>query len=96
MSAITRFTGDLEPLKYLDYTTAAIPYHLLDDPEVLVLGVGGGEQVLLALFHEAPEIDAVDSTRKSAISSPRTTMISPAASTIARRCMCISARGAAS
>ena len=60
LSAITRFDGDLEPLRYLDFTTAALPYHLLDSPEVLILGAGGGEQVLLALFHGAPEIDAVE------------------------------------
>jgi hypothetical protein len=60
ISAITRFEGDLERLAYLDYTTSALPYHLVDDPEVLVLGAGGGEQVLLALYHEVPQIDAVE------------------------------------
>lgn len=60
MSAITRFTGELEPLSYLDYTTSALPYHLIADPKTLILGAGGGEQVLLALYHEAPEIDAVE------------------------------------
>ena len=59
-SAITRFDGDLDPLVYLDFTTAALPYHLIADPSVLVLGAGGGEQVLLALTHGAPEIDAVE------------------------------------
>ncbi|MEM8590191.1 MAG: SAM-dependent methyltransferase [Pseudomonadota bacterium] len=59
-SAITRFDGDLDPLVYLDFTTAALPYHLVADPSVLVLGAGGGEQVLLALTHGAPEIDAVE------------------------------------
>jgi SAM-dependent methyltransferase len=60
ISAITRFEANLERLVYLDYTTSALPYHLVDDPEVLVLGAGGGEQVLLALYHEVPQIDAVE------------------------------------
>ena len=60
LSPITAFEGDLEPLAYLDFTTAALPYHLLDRPEVLVLGAGGGAQVLLALYHGAQRIDAVE------------------------------------
>jgi spermidine synthase len=60
MTAITRFNGDLASLEFLDHTTSALPYHLLREPEVLVLGAGGGEQVLLALFHQARKVDAVE------------------------------------
>lgn len=60
MGAITRFDGDLAPLAYLDYVTGALPYHLVDRPEVLVLGAGGGEEVLRALYHEARRIEAVE------------------------------------
>jgi spermidine synthase len=60
LSPITAFEGDLEPLAYLDFTTAALPYHLLDRPQVLVLGAGGGADVLLALYHNAQRIDAVE------------------------------------
>ena len=60
LSPITAFDGDLEPLAYLDFTTAALPYHLLERPAVLVLGAGGGADVLLALYHGAPRIDAVE------------------------------------
>jgi spermidine synthase len=60
LSPITAFDGDLEPLAYLDFTTSALPYHLLERPEVLVLGAGGGAEVLLALYHRAPRIDAVE------------------------------------
>jgi spermidine synthase len=60
LSPITAFDGDLEPLAYLDFTTAALPYHLLDRPQVLVLGAGGGADVLLALYHDAQRIDAVE------------------------------------
>ena len=60
MTAITRFNGDLASLEFLDHTTSALPYHLLRAPKVLVLGAGGGEQVLLALFHQARKVDAVE------------------------------------
>src|SRR5918995_176290 len=58
LSPITAFGGDLEPLAYLDFTTAALPYHLLERPEVLVLGAGGGAHALPALYHDAHRVDA--------------------------------------
>jgi spermidine synthase len=60
LSPITAFDGDLRRFAYLDFTTAALPYHLLDRPRVLVLGAGGGADVLLALYHDARSIDAVE------------------------------------
>ena len=59
-SAITRFDGRLEPLSYLDSTTMALPYHLVDHPKVVVLGAAGGADVLLALYHGAIHVDAVE------------------------------------
>jgi hypothetical protein len=60
MTAVTRFTGDPAALGYLDYQTTALPYHLLDRPTTLVLGAGGGADVLQALHHHASRIDAVE------------------------------------
>jgi len=60
LSVLTRFDGDLEKLAYLDYQSSALAYHLLDQPEVLVLGAGGGADVLQALFHRAGHINAVE------------------------------------
>ncbi|HYG87831.1 MAG TPA: hypothetical protein VD978_16350 [Azospirillum sp.] len=60
MSPITAFDGDTAPLAYLDFTTAALPYHLKPNPEVLVLGAGGGAPILLALHHQAARVDAVE------------------------------------
>jgi hypothetical protein len=60
MSAITRFDGDLASLGYLGDVTAALPYNLLTEPKVLVLGAGGGTDVLLALYNGASQIDAVE------------------------------------
>ncbi|HEX7966694.1 MAG TPA: hypothetical protein VF502_00640, partial [Stellaceae bacterium] len=60
LSPITAFDGSREPLAYLDYTSSALPYHLLNRPEALVMGAGGGADVLLALYHRAARIDAVE------------------------------------
>ena len=59
-TAITRFDGDPATAAYLDWRTAALPYHLVATPRVLVLGAGGGDEVLLALYHGARSIDAVE------------------------------------
>ena len=59
MTPILRGDGP-ENAAYLDDTSAALPYHLLDRPRVLVLGAGGGADVRLALFHGARRIDAVE------------------------------------
>ncbi len=60
LSVLTRFDGDLDKLAYLDYQSSALPYHLLEKPVVLVLGAGGGAEVLQALYHRASRIDAVE------------------------------------
>jgi len=60
MCPITNFQGDLSNVRYLDYTTSALPYHLLNEPSVLILGAGGGSEVLTALYHKASSIEAVE------------------------------------
>ena len=60
MTAVARFDGRRESLAYLDHQSTALPYHLLERPRVLVLGAGGGSEVLLALYHQASTIDAVE------------------------------------
>ena len=57
---LTRFDGMLDELAYLDFLTSALAYHLLERPAVLVLGAGGGSQVLQALYHRARRITAVE------------------------------------
>jgi hypothetical protein len=59
-AAITRDTGDPDALAYLGRTTAALPYRLLERPRVLVLGAGGGVDVLQALLLGARAVDAVE------------------------------------
>jgi hypothetical protein len=60
LSVLTEFDGDLEKIAYLDYQSSALAYHLLDQPGVLVLGAGGGTDVLQALYHRASRVDAVE------------------------------------
>jgi len=60
MSALTRYDGRREPLAHLGLLTSALPFHLLREPRVLVLGAGAGADVLQALYHGARAIDAVE------------------------------------
>ena len=60
MTAITHFGGDLSELAFLDDTISAVAYHLVDKPRVLVLGTGGGSDVLNALYHTATSVDSVE------------------------------------
>ncbi len=60
MSAITKYPEDIQQLGYLDYQTSALAYHLGDPDKVLILGAGGGSEILQALYHETKEIDAVE------------------------------------
>jgi spermidine synthase len=60
LSVMTQYDGRREPLAYLDYLTSALPYHLRQYPRVLVLGAGGGMDVLQARYHQASSIDAVE------------------------------------
>jgi SAM-dependent methyltransferase len=60
LSVITRYTGRREPLAFLDFLTSALPYHLRAHPDVLVLGAGGGMEVLQARYYDVPRIDAVE------------------------------------
>jgi hypothetical protein len=57
---ITRDDGRPGTLAYLGDQTAALPYQLLARPEVLVLGAGGGAEVLRAHALGARRIDAVE------------------------------------
>jgi SAM-dependent methyltransferase len=59
-SAITQVSDDPERLWFLDQLTWALPYHLEPPERVLVLGAGGGSEVLQARLLGAQQIDAVE------------------------------------
>lgn len=46
--------------RHLDYVTGALPYHLLERPDVYVAGAGGGTAVLMALGHGAAHVTATE------------------------------------
>ncbi len=60
MTPVARYRGNREDLAYLDDLTSALPYHLSQPERVLVLGAGGGTDVLQALYHGARQVDAVE------------------------------------
>lgn len=60
LSVITRYNGDRQTLAYLDQLTSALPYHMHAINRVLILGAGGGSDVLQALYQDATTIDAVE------------------------------------
>ena len=64
LSPISRFTGDPGELEYLDFTTAALPYHIRQPESTLVIGAGGGSDVLLGLRHHRQKITALESNRQ--------------------------------
>jgi hypothetical protein len=60
MGTITQDSGDPQAVDFLDQLTSALPYHLQHPHRVLVLGAGGGMDVLQALYQDAEEIHAVE------------------------------------
>jgi hypothetical protein len=50
----------LEDWTFLDYTTAAVAYHVCTRPRVCVIGAGGGADVGLALYHRSPRVVALE------------------------------------
>src|SRR5664279_5148666 len=60
MTAITRYNGNPETISYLEETTSALPYHLKQHADILILGAGTGSDILRANNHEIKHIDAVE------------------------------------
>lgn len=60
MSVITKFPSSLNELAYLGQMTSAAAYHISKPQQVLILGAGGGSDVLQALLHQTPDIEAVE------------------------------------
>jgi spermidine synthase len=60
MTVITKAAEDRSQLAYLDQVTSALPYHLAEPGSVLIVGAGGGTDILQAMYHSTPAIDAVE------------------------------------
>lgn len=57
---IVQFDGDLRKLHFLRYTLSSAAQQSLEPSRVLVIGAGGGVDVLTALYHGATNVDAVE------------------------------------
>lgn len=57
---IQEFKGDLYWVSFLRYDLTSFAYHLVEKPETLVIGPGGGRDVLAALASGAPHVTAVE------------------------------------
>jgi spermidine synthase len=59
-TVVLKWDGKLESARYLNKTIDFLPYHLVDKPRVLIIGSGGGRDVLVALVGNSSEIVAVE------------------------------------
>jgi hypothetical protein len=58
---IVRFDGDLSKVEYLKYELTGLAYHLVDPGFIaLVIGPGGGRDLLTALVFDAGRVDGVE------------------------------------
>lgn len=57
---LTRFYGDLTPLEFLRCDVTNVVHYIRPDASVLVIGPGGGRDILSALYFHQPEIVGVE------------------------------------
>jgi len=53
-----------EDWAFLDYTTAAVAYHVRRPSNVLIVGAGGGADIGLGVYHNSPAITALEMNRQ--------------------------------
>jgi hypothetical protein len=56
LTTINRFNGDLSELEFTDYMPSSLAYQIAEQPSVLIIGPGGGLDVLAALRNDASRI----------------------------------------
>jgi len=59
-TSIVQFDGNFDKVDYLRGDIAAVPYRLTPKQDVLVIGAGGGQDVLIALLYGAQKVTAVE------------------------------------
>lgn len=64
LSPVARFGGERDELAYQDYTTMALPYFVRIPQRVLVIGAGGGSDILLGIRHDIPDIVVLEMNRQ--------------------------------
>ncbi len=60
VTVITEFDGDLEKVAYLKHDITALAHYLKEDASVLIIGPGGGRDVLTALAFNQREVYGVE------------------------------------
>ena len=66
LSPITMFSGNPDELESLDFTTRALPYHIRQPVSSLIVGSGGGADVLLSLRYHTEKIIALEANKQIA------------------------------
>jgi MFS family permease len=59
-TVITKFDGDVRPLEHLKYDVTSLAHYLRRDTSVLVIGVGGGRDILTALAFGQKHVTGVE------------------------------------
>ena len=59
-AVVYNFDGDLDKLEMFDHSVLKTPYLLLDRPNVLVIGVGGGTDIVNAIKNRANHVTGVE------------------------------------
>ncbi|MBX9771752.1 MAG: hypothetical protein K2X29_10290 [Candidatus Obscuribacterales bacterium] len=59
-TTLTKYNGDLDSIKYLQNDITNIVHHLRKNADVVVIGVGGGRDVLSALSFRQPSILGIE------------------------------------
>jgi len=62
LTAVTRWDGNYSSLDFIEYLPTSLPFHL-NQGSTLVLGAGGGMDVLTALYFNATPVTAVESNQ---------------------------------
>lgn len=57
---IIKFDGDFNKVEFLKYDVASFAYHLFESPNVLIIGPGGGRDVLASLIMGGKKITGVE------------------------------------
>ena len=57
---IRKFAGDFGEVRDLEYDITSLPYRIFDPKEVLVIGAGGGRDILTAKLYGVPHVTGVE------------------------------------
>lgn len=63
LSAITRFNGDKDTLRFIDFLPSSLPYTLGKNRDVLILEPKGGMPVLTAIYYSSGNIDKIENNQ---------------------------------